>query len=100
MSFCDSWMSVVRHALSTIASKDVKLCWFYFPKDLFSFSLVRIHHCEVLEHLFHFQYFQLDWLQSLKQLLINGSYHILAASLTLMALFLDRAVRVRLPTII
>ena len=29
----------------------------------------------------------LDWLQSLKQFFINVSYHILAASLTLMALF-------------
>ena len=29
----------------------------------------------------------LDWLQSLKQLFINVSYHILVASLTLMALF-------------
>ena len=28
----------------------------------------------------------LDWLQSLKQFLINVSYHILVASLTLMAL--------------
>ena len=29
----------------------------------------------------------LDWLQSLKQFFINVSYHILVASLTLMALF-------------
>ena len=29
----------------------------------------------------------LDWLQSLKQFLINVSYHILVASLTLMAPF-------------
>ena len=29
----------------------------------------------------------IDWLQSLKQFLINVSYHILVASLTLMALF-------------
>ena len=29
----------------------------------------------------------LDWLQSLKQIIINVSYHILVASLTLMALF-------------
>ena len=29
----------------------------------------------------------LDWLQSLEQLFINVSYHILVASLTLMALF-------------
>ena len=28
-----------------------------------------------------------DWLQSLKQISINVSYHILVASLTLMALF-------------
>ena len=31
--------------------------------------------------------FKLDWLQSLKQFFINVSYHILVASLTLMALF-------------
>ena len=31
-----------------------------------------------------------DWLQSLKQFFINVSYHILVASLTLMALFLNR----------
>ena len=31
----------------------------------------------------------LDWLQSLKQFFINMSYHILLASLTLMALFLN-----------
>ena len=31
--------------------------------------------------------FQLDWLQSIKQFFINVSYHILVASLTLMALF-------------
>ena len=30
---------------------------------------------------------ELDWLQSLKQFFINVSYHILVASLTLMALF-------------
>ena len=30
---------------------------------------------------------QVDWLQSLKQFFINVSYHILVASLTLMALF-------------
>ena len=30
---------------------------------------------------------QLDWLQSLKRFFINVSYHILVASLTLMALF-------------
>ena len=30
---------------------------------------------------------KLDWLQTLKQLFINVSYHILVASLTLMALF-------------
>ena len=30
---------------------------------------------------------RLDWLQSLKQFIINVSYHILVASLTLMALF-------------
>ena len=30
---------------------------------------------------------RLDWLQSLKQFFINVSYHILVASLTLMALF-------------
>ena len=29
----------------------------------------------------------IDWLQSLKQFFINASYHILVASLTLMALF-------------
>ena len=29
----------------------------------------------------------IDWLQSLKQFFINVSYHILVASLTLMALF-------------
>ena len=39
---------------------------------------------------------QVDWLQSLKQFFINVSYHILVASLTLVALFLDRAIRVRL----
>ena len=39
-------------------------------------------YCEnLIEHL------QLDWLQSLKQFFINVSYHILVASLTLMALF-------------
>ena len=31
--------------------------------------------------------YQLDWLQSFKQVFINVSYHILVASLTLMALF-------------
>ena len=31
----------------------------------------------------------LDWLQSLEQFFINVSYHILVASLTLMALFLS-----------
>ena len=30
---------------------------------------------------------KIDWLQSLRQLNINVSYHILVASLTLMALF-------------
>ena len=30
---------------------------------------------------------KVDWLQSLKQMFINESYHILVASLTLMALF-------------
>ena len=30
---------------------------------------------------------QIDWLQSLKQFFTNVSYHILVASLTLMALF-------------
>ena len=39
----------------------------------------------LLQFLVHFYY--LDWLQSLKQFFINVSYHILAASLTLMALF-------------
>ena len=38
----------------------------------------------------------IDWLQSLKQFFINVSYHILVASLTLMALFENRAIRVRL----
>ena len=33
------------------------------------------------------QYPQIDWLQSLKHFFINVSYHILVASLTLMALF-------------
>ena len=37
-----------------------------------------------------------DWLQSLKQFFINVSYQILVASLTLMALFYNRAIRVRL----
>ena len=37
----------------------------------------------------------LDWLQSLKQFFINVPYHILVASLTLMAL---RTIRVRLAT--
>ena len=32
-----------------------------------------------------------DWLQSLKQFFINVSYHILVASLTLMALFLKQS---------
>ena len=32
-----------------------------------------------------------DWLQSLKQYFINLSYHILVASLTLMALFLKQS---------
>ena len=36
---------------------------------------------------------ELDWLQSLKQIFINVSYHILVASLTLI-----RAIRVRLAT--
>ena len=40
----------------------------------------------------------LDWLQSLKQFFINVSYHILVASLTMMALFQNRAIRVRLAT--
>ena len=31
----------------------------------------------------------LDWLQSIKQFFINVSYHILVASLILMALFYD-----------
>ena len=31
--------------------------------------------------------YALDWLQALKQFFINVSYHILVASLTLMALF-------------
>ena len=39
----------------------------------------------LLQILVHFYY--LDWLQSLKQFFINVSYHILAASLTLMVLF-------------
>ena len=39
-----------------------------------------------LEHLL-LAYTMLDWLQSLKQLFINVSYHIFVASLTLMALF-------------
>ena len=33
------------------------------------------------------EYVNVDWLQSLKQLIINVSYQILVASLTLMALF-------------
>ena len=37
-----------------------------------------------------------DWLQSLKQFFINVSYTILVASLTLRALFKNRAIRVRL----
>ena len=40
----------------------------------------------------------LDWLQSLKQFFINLSYNILVASQTLMALFKNRAIRVRLAT--
>ena len=40
----------------------------------------------------------LDWLQSLKRFFINVPYHILVASLTLMALFYNRAIRVRLAT--
>ena len=40
----------------------------------------------------------LDRFQSLKPFFINVSYHILVASLTLMALFLNRAIRVRLAT--
>ena len=39
-----------------------------------------------------------DWLQSLKRFFINVSYHILIASLTLMALVQNRAIRVRLAT--
>ena len=31
--------------------------------------------------------YAIDWLQSLKQFFINGSYHIRVASLTLMSLF-------------
>ena len=43
----------------------------------------------------------LDWLQFLKYFFINVSYHIVytVASLTLMALFLNRAIRVRLATV-
>ena len=41
---------------------------------------------------------KVDWLQSLKQFFINVSYHILVASLTLMALSKNRAIRVRLAT--
>ena len=41
---------------------------------------------------------RLDWLQSLKQIFINVSYNILVASLTLMALSYNRAIRVRLIT--
>ena len=37
-----------------------------------------------------------DWLQFLKQFFINVPYHIPVASLTLMALFQNRAIRVRL----
>ena len=39
-----------------------------------------------------------DWLQSLKQFFIKESYHVLVASLTLMGLFYNRAIRVRLAT--
>ena len=41
---------------------------------------------------------RVDWLQSLKQFFINVSYNILVASLTPMALFWNRAIRVRLAT--
>ena len=44
------------------------------------------------------KYLHVDWLQSLKQLVMNVSYHILVASLTLMALSYNRAIRVRLAT--
>ena len=40
----------------------------------------------------------IDWLQSIKQFFINVSYHILVASLTLMALFYGLAQLVILPT--
>ena len=40
----------------------------------------------------------LDWLQSLKQYFINVSYNILVASHTLMALFSNRTIRIRLAT--
>ena len=47
------------------------------------------------KHVLLFAYFYvvyiLDWLQSLKQCFINVSYHILVASLTLMALFLKQS---------
>ena len=42
--------------------------------------------CDVYLCFCHFP-IRLDWLQSLKQFSINVSYHILVASLTLMALF-------------
>ena len=51
---------------------------------------------EILDHLLYSENFKIlaslcrwtvDWLQSFKQFFINVSYHILVASLTLMALF-------------
>ena len=38
-------------------------------------------------HILYLSHGCIDWLQSLKQVFINVSYHILLASLTLMALF-------------
>ena len=52
-------------------------------------TLVKIPHCwksHVTAQIFLIAHSFLDWLQSLKQFFINVSYHILVASLTLMAL--------------
>ena len=56
-----------------------------FPFPIIDFASKRTK-CNVIKE-FVFAICSLDWLQSLKQFFINVSYHILVASLTLMALF-------------
>ena len=58
--------------------------------------LVKIPHCwksHATAHNNKYEKDNLDWLQSLKHFFINVSYHILVASLTLMALLTEPSVR-------